>query len=265
MNIDTRAVLHDDVEIPYLGLGTYQASASDDLADAVAHALNVGYRHIDTAEMYRNEAQVGKGIKSSGIDREDVFITSKVWPSHFQFDETLEACQKSLDRLGTDYLDLYLLHWPGRNHLEAWEALVDLKRQDLVRSIGISNFSINDIKEILSASEVVPTVNQVEFHPFNFKDELLEYCRSKHIMLEAYSPLTRGRKFDHSTVRQLSEKYDKSPAQVLIRWVLQHDVIVIPKSTHMDRIEENADVFDFELSDEDMRTLDALDAGLSVL
>ena len=265
MQLSSRVELNDGRNMPYLGLGTYQAGFNGKIERAVAHALEVGYRSIDTAEMYKNEKRVGAGIKKGGMPRDDVFVTSKVWPSHFDYDRTIKSCKKSLERLELDFLDLYLIHWPGSDHMEAWKALIDLRKQGLVKSIGVSNFSSQQLNNMIDQSGVVPTVNQVEFHPFNFKSELLDYCRSKNIFLEAYTPLTRGRKFKHPTIQELSEAYGKSPAQVLIRWVLQHDIVVIPKSTNPNRIEENANVFDFEISDEDMKKLNELDQGSSFI
>jgi len=265
-SITDTVTLNDGVDMPYLGLGTYQAIATPDITNAVIYALNMGYRHIDTAEMYNNESFVAEGIRQSDVSREDIFITTKVWPNHFGADKTIKACKKSLKRLGTDYIDLYLLHWPSPvTHYEAWEALIKLKERGLCRSIGVSNFDVEQIQRLIDHSDVAPSVNQVEFHPFNFKRAILEYCQSHDVVLEAYSPLARGRRFDHTQIQDLSRKYQKTPAQIFLRWSLQHDVIIIPKSQHKDRIRENADVFDFQLSEEDMQLLNSLNESYSVI
>ena len=256
--------LVDGNEIPRLGLGTFQMNTSE-IINAVFSAIETGYRHIDTAEMYKNEKAIGEALKKSPVDRNELYITSKVWTSHFDYEQSIKACQNSLDRLGTDYLDLYLLHWPGNGDIDAWKALIDLQKQGKCRSIGVSNFSQAQIETLVEKTGIVPAANQVEFHPFNFKKSLLEYCRSQDIILEAYSPLTRGKRFDDPTVQSIAAAHHKSAAQVLIRWVLQHDVVVLPKSSNPERIKENADVSDFALGHKEMKKLDALDEGYSAL
>ncbi len=265
-SISDTAILNDRVEMPYLGLGTYQLISTPDITNAVIYALDMGYRHIDTAEMYNNESFVADGIRQTNVARQDIFITTKVWPNHFGYNKTINACEKSLQRLNTDYIDLYLLHWPSPvTHYDAWEALIELKKRGLCRSIGVSNFNSEQIQRLIDQSDVVPSVNQVEFHPFNFKKKIMDYCQSRNIFLEAYSPLARGRRFDHTQIKDLSRKYKKTPAQIFLRWSLQHNVIVIPKSQKKEHIKENAGIFDFQISEKDMQVLNSLDEGYSVI
>jgi diketogulonate reductase-like aldo/keto reductase len=261
LTLESRAKLNNGVEIPRFGLGVYQSPPGEITLRAVKYALNIGYRHIDTAQVYGNEADVGRAVQESGLKREEVFITTKVWNSYQGYDSTLGACESSLRRLGLSYVDLYLIHWPvqgGISH-ETWKAMIKLGRQGKARAIGVSNYSISQLKEVLQNSDVVvPAVDQVEFHPFLYQEELLRFCENNRIQLEAYSPLTRGKRLNHPNVIEVAKKYDKTPAQVLIRWSLQHDIIVIPKSIHEDRIRENSQVFDFQLEAEDMKLFDSL-------
>lgn len=262
MTITSTTELHDGVHMPWLGLGTYQSNPNKKMQHAVQFALDLGYRAVDTAEMYDNEKLVGAGVKKSSIPREEVFITSKVWPSHFGYDKTTKACKNSLKKLGTDYIDLYLLHWPqGTKILESWDALIQLQKEGLLRSIGVSNFSQQQIDDIIKHSGVKPTVNQVEFSPFNYTKDLLQYCRQQNILLEAYAPLTHGHKLSNPMLGKVATKYEKSPAQLMLRWALQHHVAVIPKSQHDERIRENSGIFDFDISEEDMCELDTLHDG----
>jgi methylglyoxal/glyoxal reductase len=236
----------------------------------VKYALKIGYRHIDTAMVYGNEADVGTALRESGVRRDEVFITTKLWNSNqVGYDSTLQECERSLRRLGLTYVDLYLIHWPvqgnSSNSIEVWRAMVSLLREGKARAIGVSNYTIDDLKEILQDSDVVvvPAVNQVEFHPFLYQKELLGFCEKNTIQLEAYSPLTRGKRLNHPTILAVAKKYgNKTPAQVLIRWSLQHGLVVIPKSIHEDRIRENSQVFDFKLAREDMKLLDSLNENL---
>lgn len=257
--------LIDGHTIPRLGLGTFQLNPEQIVVNALTAALEIGYRHIDTAEMYKNEKAIGDALENSSIDRQELFITSKVWPSHFDYDQTIKVCHDSLKRLGTDYLDLYLLHWPGQGDMQAWKALIQLQKDNVCRSIGVSNFNQAQIETLISETGVVPAVNQIEFSPFNYKKTMLEYCHGWNIRLEAYAPLTRGKRMDDPVVQEIAGHHNKSAAQALIRWVLQHNMIVIPKSAHPERIEENANVFDFALTPEEMERLDALDEGYSAL
>jgi diketogulonate reductase-like aldo/keto reductase len=228
--------------------------------------LKIGYRHIDTAELYGNEMDVDRALLESGIRRDDVFITTKVWNSHQGYDSTLYACERSLRRLGLSYVELYLIHWPVQGlGDETWRAMIKLLRQSKARAIGVSNYSVSQINELLKNSDVVPAVNQVEFHPFLYQEELLEFCKNNKIQLEAYSPLTRGKRLNHPSIIEMAKKYDKTPAQILIRWSLQHNVIVIPKSIHEARIKENSQVFDFQLESKDMKVLNSLNENLSTV
>jgi len=255
--------LSSGTEIPVLGLGVFQTPAGRVTQEAVKFALKVGYRHIDTASLYGNEEDVGRGVRDSGVPREQVFVTTKLWNSDHGYDSALSACDKSLRRLGLGYVDLYLIHWPVPElRAETWRALVELKRRGSCRAIGVSNYTVRHLQELLGSSDVTPAVNQVEFNPFLYQKELLRFCDGKGIQLEAYSPLTRGHKLDHPVVLAVAKKYSKSPAQVMIRWGLQHGLVVIPKSTHPERIKENSEVFDFEISPADTSKLDSLGEDL---
>jgi methylglyoxal/glyoxal reductase len=229
----------------------------------VKYALKVGYRHIDTASFYGNEEDVGRAIRDSGVPREEVFVTTKLWNTDQGYDFALSACDTSLRKLGLGYIDLYLIHWPVPElRAESWRALVELKRRGSCRAIGVSNYTVKHLKELLDRSDVTPAVNQVEFNPFLYQKELLRFCEGKGIQMEAYSPLTRGHKLDHPVVLDVARRYSKSPAQVMIRWGLQHGLVVIPKSTRPERIKENSEVFDFQLSSADMSKLDSLGEDL---
>jgi diketogulonate reductase-like aldo/keto reductase len=263
LTLKSSAKLNNGVEIPYLGLGVYQSPPGEITLRAVKYALKIGYRQIDTAELYGNEKDVGRALRESGIRREDVFITTKVWNSHQGYDSTLYACEGSLGRLGLSYVDLYLIHWPVQGlGDETWRAMIKLLHQGKARAIGVSNYSIRELNELLEKSDIVPAVNQVEFHPFLYQEELLRFCKNNNIQLEAYSPLTRGKRLNHPNILELAKKYDKTPAQVLIRWSLQHDIIVIPKSIHEARNKENSQVFDFQLEPNDMKLLNSLNENL---
>ena len=258
--IEPVAKLNNAVMIPCLGLGVYQSPPGQTTQRAVEYALKIGYRHIDTARIYNNESDVGTALRQSGIKREDVFITTKLWNSDHGYDKALRACDESLRRLGLKYLDLYLIHWPVpeiRN--ESWQALTQLLRDGKCRSIGVSNYTIQHLTELFDKSEIAPMVNQVEFSPFLYQKQLLDYCEKNKIQVEAYSPLTQGEKLNHQKIQQIAKRHDKTPAQVLIRWSLQHNLVTIPKSVREERIKENSQVFDYNLTTEDMRILDSLD------
>jgi diketogulonate reductase-like aldo/keto reductase len=267
LSLDSRARLNNGIEIAYLGLGVYQSPPGKVTQRAVRYALDIGYRHIDTAQIYGNEEDVGYAVRESGIKRDDVFITTKVWNSYQGYDSTLQACEQSLRRLGMTYVDLYLIHWPVQGmSLDTWRAMVKLLHTGKARAVGVSNYSIQELQEILQNTDVVPAVNQVEFHPFLYQKHLLSFCEKNSIQLEAYSPLTRGYRLNHPTVTTVAKKYNnKTPAQVLIRWSLQHGLVVIPKSIHEDRIRENSQVFDFQLAPEDMKLLDSLNENLQTV
>ena len=269
--IQSRIKLNNGVEIPRLGLGVYQSPPGRITQSVVRYALQIGYRQIDTAYIYDNESDVGKALHDSGIHRDEVFITTKLWNTRgIGYDSAAKACKQSLQRLGLTYIDLYLIHWPvqgiSNNTIVIWKAMVHLLREGKARAIGVSNFSIDDLTQILNDSDVLPAVNQVEFHPFLYKKDLLSFCERNSIQLEAYSPLTRGMRLNHPTIVNIAKKYDnKTPAQILVRWSLQHNLVVIPKSIHEERILENSQVFDFELGDEDMKFLDSLNENLQTV
>jgi diketogulonate reductase-like aldo/keto reductase len=250
-------ILNNESTMPILGLGVWQMEDGAEAENAVTWALEAGYRHIDTAMIYQNETSVGTAVRESSIPREDIFVTTKLWRDGF--DDPEAALEASLERLGLDYVDLYLIHWPASpTPASVWEALEKLYAGKRTRAIGVSNYSIDDLEDLLSYADIPPAVNQVKCSPFDFDKELFDYCASKHIALEAYSPLTRGEKLHDVTIETLAEKYTKSPAQIMIRWCIEHGIVVIPKSSNRERIIENADVFDFSIEAQDMRTLDSL-------
>lgn len=254
--------LHNGVKMPYLGLGTYQSDNDQEVIDAVSYALQQGYRHIDTASVYGNEEGVGKGIKESGVNREEVFVVSKVWNADQGYETTLKAFEASLKRLDLEYLDLYLIHWPvDGKYTDTWRALEKLYAEKRIRSIGVSNFMQHHLEDLLTNAEVVPMVNQMEFHPYVVQQELIDYCNAKGIQYEAWSPFMQGKVFGLDICQKLSKKYGKSVAQVILRWNLQKGVVTIPKSVKKERIQSNADIFDFEISEEDVAYLDSLDRG----
>jgi diketogulonate reductase-like aldo/keto reductase len=258
--VEPVARLNNGVMIPRLGLGVYQSPPGQATQKAVEYALKIGYRHIDTARIYNNESDVGTALRKSGVKREDVFITTKLWNSDHGYETALKACDASLKRLGLKYLDLYLIHWPVpeiRN--ESWQALAQLLKDGKCRSIGVSNYTIQHLTDLLEDTDVIPMVNQVEFSPFLYQKQLLDYCEKNKIQLEAYSPLTQGAKLNHPKIQQIAKKHNKTAAQVLIRWGLQHNLVTIPKSVREERIKENSQVFDYNLTTEDMRILDSLD------
>jgi diketogulonate reductase-like aldo/keto reductase len=251
-------VLADGSAMPLLGLGVWQVSNGPDAENAVCWALGLGYRHIDTAQAYGNEESVGRALRNSGVPREEIFVTTKFYPRARSKDPVAEA-EGSLERLGIDQLDLYIIHWPEDGPTWAWPGMQRAQERGYARSIGISNFSAREIEELLDQADVKPAVNQVQFSPFKYRRRLLEACEANDIALEAYSPLMTGRKLNDETVAGVAERHGRTAAQVLLRWGVQREVIEIPKSAHRERIEANAQIFDFELSDEDMGELDALD------
>jgi diketogulonate reductase-like aldo/keto reductase len=254
---DGRArVLADGNEIPLLGLGVWQVPNGPECENAVRWALELGYRHVDTAQAYGNEESVGRALRASGVPREEVFITTKFNPA--QADAEAEA-QRSLERLGVDQLDLYIIHWPQGGPTWAWPGMERAHGRGYARSIGVSNYSASELDELMSVAATQPVVNQVQFSPFKYRRKLLEACEERDVALEAYSPLGTGSHLSDGRVQQIAERVGHTPAQVLLRWCLARNLVVIPKSTHRDRIEENAQIFDFTLSDDDMAALDALD------
>ena len=252
--------MNDNCQIPVVGLGTWKSEPGKTTSQAVLDSLEAGYRHIDTARAYDNETDVGRAVNDSGLPREDLFITTKLWNQHQGYEEAIEACEKSLNRLNCDYIDLYLIHWPlreKRNH--SWKAFIELRDRGLCKSIGVSNFTIEHLAEIEAKFGILPAVNQVEFHPYHYQKELLDYCNSKNIIIEAYSPLVHAKRMDEPKLGAISEELGKTPAQILIRWSIQRGMVVLPKSVNKSRIIENFSVFDFDISDSTMKKLDELD------
>lgn len=251
--------LNNGVEMPWFGLGVYKAQDGKEVQTAVESALEVGYRSIDTAAFYENEVGVGAALKASGVPRESVFVTTKVWNDRQGYEETLKAFEESRKKLGLDYLDLYLIHWPVKGkYKETWRALEKLAREGFVRAIGVSNFKEHHLEDLLSGCEINPAVNQIELHPRLTQEDVRAYCKEKKIAVEAWSPLMKARLFDHPTLQAIAQKYGKSPAQVILRWDLQREIITIPKSVTPSRIKENAEVFDFSLTEEELTSVDAL-------
>lgn len=264
-NISDCTTLHNGVNMPWLGLGVYKMAEGKEVERAVHAALEAGYRSIDTAALYQNERGVGQAVRTSGLPREEVFITTKVWNDDQGYESTLKAFEQSRRLLGVDYVDLYLIHWPVRGKFkETWRALEKLYKDGWVRAIGVSNFHIHHLENLLADCEIVPMVNQVELHPCLTQEPLRKYCQKHHIQVEAWSPLMRGQLFEHPLLQELSRKYGKTPAQIIIRWDLQHEIVTIPKSARPERIRENAQVFDFELEAADMARLDALNENRRV-
>jgi diketogulonate reductase-like aldo/keto reductase len=248
--------LADGNRIPTLGLGVWQVPNGPDCVNAVRWALELGYRHIDTAQAYGNERSVGQGLRESGVAREDVFITTKFFPRNR--DPAAEA-EQSLRRLGVDYIDLYIVHWPQGGPTWAWPGMERARELGHARSIGVSNFDVDELEQVMATASIAPAVNQVQFSPYEYRSRLLAACERSGVVLEAYSPLGHGRHLQSPAVAQIAERLGRTPAQVLLRWCIERDLPVIPKSKNRDRIEQNGDVFDFALSAQDMAALDALD------
>jgi diketogulonate reductase-like aldo/keto reductase len=248
--------------MPWLGFGVFKIEDGQQVENAVKTALETGYRSIDTATVYKNEAGVGKAIRESDIPRKDIFLTTKVWNDDQREKRILEAFEESLERLDTDYVDLYLVHWPVKGcYQETWPEMEKIYQSGRAKAIGVSNFQVHHLEDILSDCQIVPAVNQIEFHPYLLQPGLLTFCREHNIQVEAWSPLVKGKITTEQSVQKLAEKYGKTPAQIALRWDLQHEVVTIPKSVNANRIAENANIFDFELSQEDMEVVNALDQG----
>jgi diketogulonate reductase-like aldo/keto reductase len=265
MNIDSTFTLNNEVKIPIFGLGMYLSHSGEMARNAIQQALKCGYRHFDTASFYANEQDIGQIIREIDIPREEIFVTTKLWNDDHGYDSTRQALDLSLQQMQLEYVDLYLIHWPVEGlRLESWKALEKAYSEGTARAIGVSNYMINHLKELLENSQIVPAINQFEISPFNYQSrkDVIDYCRSQNIHVEAYSPLTKGRKIKDPDLIKIGEKYRKSSAQILIRWALEHQFIVIPKSSNEHRIRENTEVFDFELSQEDMDFLNCLDENL---
>ena len=254
---DGRArILADGNQMPMLGLGIWQVPNGPTSVNAVRWALDLGYRHIDTAQAYGNEESVGKALRDSGLARDEVFITTKFYPGR---DDPVAEARQSLRRLGVDQVDLYLVHWPQGGPVWAWPGMERARELGLARSVGVSNFSATELDEVIAAGTIAPVVNQVQFSPQRYRRALLDTCRRRNVAAEAYSPLGTGRNLSDATVNRVAQRAGRTPAQVLLRWALQRGLPVITKSTHRERIGENAQIFDFTLSEVDMTELDALD------
>ncbi|MCU5000558.1 aldo/keto reductase [Bacillus tropicus] len=262
-NLQSTTTLHNGVEMPWFGLGVFKVEEGPELVEAIKSAIKAGYRSIDTAAIYGNEVAVGEGIRAgieaTGISREELFITSKVWNADQGYEETIAAYEESLKKLQLDYLDLYLVHWPVEGkYKDTWRALETLYKEKRVRAIGVSNFQIHHLQDVIQDAEIKPMINQVEYHPRLTQKELQTFCKEQGIQMEAWSPLMQGQLLDNETLQAIAEKHGKTTAQVILRWDLQNGVITIPKSTKEHRIIANADVFNFELTKEDMEKIDAL-------
>lgn len=255
------ATLNNGVKMPWLGLGVWKVTKPDELDFAIKTALKAGYTSIDTADVYGNEKGVGKAIKESGIPREQLFITTKLANSMQRkgYDATLKAFEASRKKLGLEYIDLFLIHWPVKGkYVESWKAMIKLYKEGLVRAIGVSNFHIHHLEDIMNETDVIPVVNQVELHPWLNQSELIDFCRKNQIQVEAYSPLMGGHLMEVPEIGEFAKKYGKTPAQIVLRWHLQREIIVIPKSVREERIIENSQIFDFNLSNEDMEAINSL-------
>lgn len=260
ISLDTTVALHGNVQIPLLGFGTFKVKEGQDVEQAVATALDLGYRHIDTAMIYRNEEGVGRAIAASGLDRSEIFVTTKVWNSDQGYEPTFAAIDASLGRLGTDYVDLYLVHWPKPAHtVETWRAMEEIQASGKARAIGVSNFMTHHLDLLLENANVIPSVNQIQFHPHLQSPDLVEYCDERGIVIEAWGPLKQGLIMDDAELAAIAGAHSVTVPQVVLRWMLQRGVVAIPKSVTPSRIAENADLYGFELSADEMATINAMD------
>lgn len=262
-SITDSAVLHNGVKMPWLGLGVYKAEEGQEVIDAIKHAVGAGYRSIDTASFYKNEEGVGQAVKAVEVPREELFVTTKVWNTEQGYDETLRSFEESLAKLDMEYVDLFLVHWPvSGKYKETWRALETLYKDGRAKAIGVCNFKIHHLEDLMKDCEIKPMVNQVEYHPRLTQKDLLTFCKDHNIQLEAWRPLLKGEIFEEPILKELAEKHNKTVAQVILRWDLQNGVVTIPKSVNKNRIQENADIFDFELSLDDMEKIDSLNKDL---
>ena len=262
ITFESTVSLHGTVDIPLLGFGVYKVTPGVETEDAVTAALRAGYRHIDTAALYRNERDVGKAIATSGIDRSELFITTKLWNSHQGYESTLAALDRSLEKLGLAYVDLYLIHWPKPEHTEGtWRAMEEIQAAGKARAIGVSNFLIDHLDQLAETATVMPSINQIEFHPHLQSADLVAYCDDRGIVVEAWSPLKHGKIIGDPELAMIAEAHGVTVAQVVLRWMLQRGIVTLPKSITPSRIAENRDLYDFELPDADMARIDAMDRG----
>ncbi|MEK4433462.1 MULTISPECIES: aldo/keto reductase [Paenibacillus] len=258
-NVQDTTTLYNGVKMPWLGFGVFKVKDGEEVVEAVKTAIQAGYRSIDTAKAYNNETGVAQGIRESGVAREDLFITTKVWNSDQGYESTLAAFEASMERLELEYLDLYLIHWPVKGkYKDTWRALEKLHREGRIRAIGVSNFQIHHLEDLMTDATVKPAVNQVELHPLLIQSELRDYCSKHQIQIEAWSPLGQGNLLEHPLLQEIAAKYSKSPAQVILRWDLQNGIVTIPKSVTPQRIRENADLYDFELTADEVEQINGL-------
>lgn len=252
--------LNNGVSIPQLGFGVFRAQDGEEAENAVRWALETGYRHIDTASFYRNEASVGRAVRASGLPREEIFLTTKLWTTDVRAGRTRAALEESLHNLQTDYVDLYLIHWPAEGFAQAWAEMEALHREGKIRAIGVSNFQPHHLEKLAKTAQIQPVVDQIESHPYMTNQTVIDYCHAHGMEVEVWSPLggIKGNVLADETILALAQKYGKTPAQIVIRWQLQRGVIALPKSTHKERIQSNRDVFGFALSEEDMQAIQAL-------
>ena len=265
-NLNDTFTLNNGYKIPCIGFGTWQTPDGDTAVNAVREAVNLGYRHIDTAAAYKNEKSIGKAIKESNINRKELFITSKVWNKDRGYKTTLEAFDKTINDLQLDYLDLYLIHWPASENqfkdwdninLETWRAMTELYKSGKIKSIGVSNFMPHHLKSLMN-TEIKPMVNQIEFHAGFMQEETFKYCNDNNIVIEAWSPLGTGKMLDNNILKEIAKKYNKSAAQICIKWCLQNNTLPLPKSVNSSRIKENTEIFDFVISEDDMKTINSM-------
>jgi diketogulonate reductase-like aldo/keto reductase len=260
ISLDTTVALHGTVQIPLLGFGTFRVRDGQDVEEAVATALDLGYRHIDTAVIYRNEEGVGRAVAASGIDRSEIFVTTKVWNSDQGHEPTLRAIDASLERLGMDYVDLYLVHWPKPAHtLETWRAMEEIQESGKARAIGVSNYLTHHLDQLLENANVLPSINQIQFHPHLQSPDLVDYCADRSIVIEAWGPLKQGQIIDDPELAAIAATHGVTVPQVVLRWMLQRGVVAIPKSVTPSRIAANADLYGFELSSDEIAVINAMD------
>lgn len=256
--------LINNIEIPTIGFGSYKLGNEEEVIDSIQTALELGYRHIDTASFYGNEEFIGKAIKNSNIKREEIFLVTKLWQDSHGYDNTIKAFYKSIENLGVDYLDLYLIHWPTKHNSETWRALEDLYNQGKIKAIGVCNFKIGHLEELKKTARIMPMVNQIEIHPGYTRKDIIEYCMKNNIQVVAWSPIMRGKLSDNDKMLYLSKKYNKSITQIILRWHIQNNIIPIPKSSNKSRMKENIDIFDFSIDIEDLKIIDSLNINESV-
>jgi len=259
--VEKYMLLNNNIKIPSIGFGTYKSGSDEETSEIIKNALNLGYKLIDTASFYNNEIGIGKGIKESGVNREDIFLVTKLWNEDHGYDKTIKAFNESLKKLQVDYIDLYLIHWPNKLNNETWRAFEDLYESGKVKAIGVCNFKECHLEELKKSAKIMPMVNQVEIHPFTIKNNIVNYCNDNNIKVIAWSPISRGRVLENELMIELAQKYNKSIVQIVLRWHMQRGIIPIPKSSNKDRIKDNIDVFDFEICSEDMKRINDLDEG----